>query len=152
MLRQLLDNTELLTGAYRTLVDANRRGDVVDADELTAEYQHLWLGLRDRRLINLAEYYAARFFELLSQIETLEAILDRLQYVDQDYEKMIATAECPEDDSATALTSAMALLVMLFRRLEDRGHVQLLENEAVAAWLTQHAAALGGKHGQLTLL
>jgi hypothetical protein len=45
----------------------------------------------------------------------------------------------------------MALLVMLFRRLEDRGHVQLLENEAVAAWLTQHATALGGQHGQLTL-
>ena len=151
MFRELLDNTEPLVGVYRTMVDANRIGAVIEPDDLTTEYQHAWLCLRDRCMIDRAEHYAERFFELLSQIEMLEAVLDRLHYVDQDYEKTIVTSEGPDDEADTARMSAMCLLVMLFRRLEDRGDVQLLDNEAVAVWPIQHAAALGGKHGQLTL-
>jgi len=43
------------------------------------------------------------------------------------------------------------MLVMLFRRLEARGEVKMLELSEVAAWLDQHVRLLGDKHGQLAL-
>jgi len=151
MFRDLLASASLLESLYREIVDTLPRDQVVEADELCQEYEQTWCVLRNIRLMELAEEYADRFVCLLSQDETLDAILDRLHEVDQDYEKMIMTAEYPEDEEALARTSAMALLVMLFRRLEDRGVVRMWSPDEVADWLAEHAAQLGGKHGQLAL-
>lgn len=151
MFRDLLASASLLEGLYRQLVNTLPRGQAVEADELCREYEQTWCVLHNIRLADLAEWYGARFACLLSQCETFESALDRLHEVDQDYEKMIMTAEYPEDEEALARTSAMALLVMLFRRLEDRGVVRMWSPDEVADWLAEHAAHLGGKHGQLAL-
>lgn len=106
--------------------------------------------MRNRALVELSDRYAERFYDLLSREETLDAILDRLHEVDQDYEKMIVTGDTWGDPDQTAGTSAMALLVILFRRLEARGLVPLWTDSEVATWLSEQAPVLGGKHGQLT--
>ncbi len=151
MFSDLLDSASLLEGLYREIVDTRPLGQAVKADDLNREYEHAWCVLRNIRLSDLADGYAERFADLLARDETLDAILDRLQEVDQEYAKMILSAEYPEDEEALAFTSAMALLVMLFRRLEDCGVVRMWSPDEVADWLAEHAAQLGGKHGQLAL-
>ena len=151
MFSQLLDPEGLLNDAYHGLLESRPLGYVVKPKELDAEYDHGWCVLRNIRLMDLAEYYAERFFVLLSRLDILDAILDRLNQVDQEYERLVVSAEQPEDEADTAHTSAMCLLVMLFRRLEARGEVKMLELSEVEAWLDQHARLLGDKHGQLAL-
>ena len=151
MFSALLESASLLEGLYQEIVDTLPQGQAVEADDLSREYEHTWCGLRNIRLADLAEWYAARFAGLLSQAETFESALDRLHEVDEDYEKMIVTAEYPEDEEALAYTSALVLLAMLFRRLEDRGVVRMWLPAEVADWLAEHAVHLGGKYGQLAL-
>ncbi len=150
MLVELLNSGEIIVDAYRALADGLKRGQQVRATDLVEEYERGWIGLRNRAMVELSDRYAERFYDLLSQEETLDAILDRLHEVDQDYEKMIVTGDAWGDPDQTAGTSAMALLVILFRRLEARGLVQMWAESEVAAWLAEHAPVLGGKHGQLT--
>ncbi len=150
MLADLLNSAEIIVEAYRVLADTLKRGQQVRATDLAEEYERGWLGLRNRALVELSDRYAERFYDLLSQEDILEAILDRLHEVDQDYEKTIVTGDTWDDPDQTAETSAMALLVILFRRLEARGLVQMWTESEVAAWLVEHASGLGGKHGQLT--
>lgn len=152
MLAELLNSAEIIVEAYRALADTMKRGQKVCVADLAEEYEHGWLGLRNVTLLRLADQYAERFYGLLSQEDTLDAILDRLHQVDEDYEKMIVTGDTWGDADQTARTSAMALLVILFRRLEARGLVQMWTESEVATWLAEHAPMLGGKHGQLMLL
>jgi hypothetical protein len=151
MFHDQIDSASLLEGLYREIVNTLPRGQAVKAEKLSEEYELAWCVWRNSWLIDRAEWYAARFAGLLSQAETFESALDRLHEVDQDYEKVIVTAEYPEDEEALARTSALVLLVMLFRRLEDRGVVRMWSFVEVADWLAEHAAPLGGKHGQLAL-
>jgi hypothetical protein len=151
MFSQLLEPAGLLTDAYQGLIATRPLGYVVKPENLAAEYEHGWCVLRNVRLMDLAEFYADRFFNLLSRLEVLDTILERLDQIDPEYEKLVVSAEMPEDEGAIAQTAVMCLLVMLFRRLEARGEVKLLELSEVAAWLDQHARLLGDKHGQLAL-
>ncbi|MBI5567673.1 MAG: hypothetical protein HY870_22430 [Chloroflexi bacterium] len=151
MFSQLLEPEGLLTDAYRGVLAERPRGYSVTANDLFAEYELGWQVLRNVRLQELAEYYAERFYLLLCQLDVLDDILDRLDRIDSEYEKIIVSGELPEDAEAIALTAAMCLLVMLFRRLEARGEVKMLELSEVEAWLDQHARLLGDKHGQLIL-
>jgi hypothetical protein len=151
MFSQLLEPEELLTDAYHGLLDKKPLGYVVTSAELNREYELGWCVLRNARLMDLAEYYAERFHLLLGRLDVLDQILDRLDRIDSEYEKIIVSGELPEDAEAIALTAGMCLLVMLFRRLEARGEVKMLELGEVAVWLDQHVRLLGDKHGQLTL-
>ena len=151
MFSQLLEPDGLLTDAYRGLIAAKPLGYVVKPENLAAEYEHGWCVARNVRMMDLAEFYADRFFALLSRLDILDTILERLDRIDQDYEQLVVSAEQSEDDTETARTSAMCLLVMLFRRLEARGEVKLLDLGEVAVWLNQHVRLLGDKRGQLAL-
>ena len=151
MFSQLLEPEELLTDAYHGLLDKKPLGYVVKPAELNREYELGWCVLRNVRLMDLAEYYAERFHLLLCRLDVLDQILDRLDRIDSEYEKTIVSGELPEDTDAIALTSAMCLQVMAFRRLEARGEVRMLELGEVVAWLAQYAPLLGNKDGQLAL-
>ena len=151
MFSQLLEPEGLLTDAYRGVLAERPRGYSVTANDLFAEYELGWQVLRNVRLQELAEYYAERFYVLLGRLDVLDDILDRLDQIDSEYEKTIVSAELPEDTDAIALTSAMCLQVMAFRRLEARGEVRMLELGEVVAWLAQYAPLLGNKDGQLAL-
>ena len=151
MFSQLLEPDGLLTGVYRDLLAEKPRGYRVTAQELYAEYEVGWCVVRNQQMAALADRYADRFFDLLASYDVLDQILERLQYIDVEYEKTIVSAELPDTPEDVARTAAMCLQVMAIRRLEERGEISMLTEQAVAEWLKQHAARLGDKHGQLAL-
>ncbi len=151
MFRQLLEPDGLLTDAYHDLLAEKPRGYRVTAKELYAHYEVSWCVVRNQQMEALADQYADRFFDLLASYDVLDQILERLQYIDVEYEQTIVSAELPETPEDIARTAAMCLQVMAIRRLEERGEVVMLTEPDVAVWLKEHAARLGDKHGQLSM-